>query len=178
MPRTRIRCSIAVQRRLPSTGLFGASKEGQFRGVPVARHEAVEVVLVPGILLRAEDVLDGIIVRSRILLRYLRGCEDSDQEKNNRQTSESVLTHDVLRNCDTAAKIKATAPRRLPRASSRPHAWARRPRDSRQAAGATLSALLRWPALRLACLPSGRLHAAPAAVAGSLLDLCPPWPRS
>ena len=68
--------------------------------------------MVPGFLLRDEDVLDcGFgIVRSRHLLRHLRvDCEDRDYDKDYRQASESMLTHDFLRILGTAAPIKAAA---------------------------------------------------------------------
>src|SRR5579862_3177399 len=61
MARTPIRGLVAIEGRLPSSGLFGAGKESQVRRVPVTGREGVEVVMVPGVLLGAEDLLDGSV---------------------------------------------------------------------------------------------------------------------
>ena len=59
MSRTVVGGPIAIQGRLPAAGLFTAGKECQFGGVPIACHEAVKVVMIPGILLVAQDMLNG-----------------------------------------------------------------------------------------------------------------------
>ncbi len=56
---TRVRRLVAVDRGLPAFGLFRARKEGQVGRIPVARHEGVEIVAIPGVLLSVEDLLDG-----------------------------------------------------------------------------------------------------------------------
>ena len=51
--------AITIERGLPSAGLFGVGEEREVGRIPVAGHEGVEVVMVPGVLLVEEDVLDG-----------------------------------------------------------------------------------------------------------------------
>ena len=70
VPRTVVGCAVAIQRRLPAGSFFAPRKESQFWRVPVASHEAVEIVMVPGFLLGVQDVFDGrLFVAGRGLRR-------------------------------------------------------------------------------------------------------------
>src|SRR5713101_2249095 len=59
MPGARIGRAITFNRGLPSATFFRAGKERELRRIPVACHEGFQIVLVPRLLLRAEDVLHG-----------------------------------------------------------------------------------------------------------------------
>ena len=56
---TGVRSAIPLDRGLPSSGFFCPREERQVGRVPVAGHKGVKVVMIPGILLGQEDVLDG-----------------------------------------------------------------------------------------------------------------------
>src|SRR5215467_3766809 len=55
----RISSLVAVERGLPAAGRFRIGEESEFGRVPVAGHECIEVVAVPGVLLGMENLLDG-----------------------------------------------------------------------------------------------------------------------
>src|ERR1017187_8775527 len=94
MAGTRIGRLIAVQGRWPSTGLLGAGEESQVGGVPVSRHESVKVVMIPCVLLGAQDVFNGLCTFCAVvLLGCLRDGEGRDQDENDWQGFESVLMH-------------------------------------------------------------------------------------
>ena|SRR5205085_7598786 len=56
--------AIAFQRGLPAGGDLCPRVEGQFWRVPVTRHEALQVVLVPSLNLTAHYLLDSTLGRS------------------------------------------------------------------------------------------------------------------
>src|SRR5580704_15753089 len=99
MAGTGIRGFVAVERRLPAAGLLGSGEESQVGRVPVTGHEGVEVVMVPGLLLGAEDVLDGggVVACGGVVLGGLRGREGGYQEEGERQTAESIVRHESSR---------------------------------------------------------------------------------
>src|SRR6476660_690209 len=51
--------AIAIDGALPAGGLLSSGEERQVGRVPVARHEAFEVMAVPGLLLLLEESPDG-----------------------------------------------------------------------------------------------------------------------
>ena len=55
----RIGRPVAIERRLPAAGFFGVGEERQVWRIPIARHEGIKVVAVPGLLLGLEHLFDG-----------------------------------------------------------------------------------------------------------------------
>ena len=72
---------VALERRLPSVILFRAGEKGQFGRMPVTGHEAVEVVVIPCILLSVKHLLDGSgCLNWRPVLRGCKeGCTQNHQ---------------------------------------------------------------------------------------------------
>src|SRR5579863_4795392 len=75
VPRTRVRCAVAVDRGLPSLALGGAGEKRQLRRIPVTGHEGLEIVAVPGVLLRAQYIFDGGLAGWGRISSFLDGKE-------------------------------------------------------------------------------------------------------
>lgn len=56
MPRTRVSRPVTIQRSLPSLIFFCSRKKREVRRLPVAGHESIQIVPIPGLLLRAENL--------------------------------------------------------------------------------------------------------------------------
>src|SRR5579862_175951 len=56
--RTGVSRAIAIERSLPSARLFCIGKERELGRIPVAGHECVEIVTIPGVLLGEQNLLD------------------------------------------------------------------------------------------------------------------------
>src|SRR6266576_56450 len=81
LPFTLISLPIAIERALPAGGLTSSRKKSQIWRIPIPRHEASEVVVVPGILLSAEYPFDGGPHR---LLRCFFGDTDTQSQHHDR----------------------------------------------------------------------------------------------
>src|SRR6516165_9517168 len=57
---------IAIHSFLPSVTFVRSREERQFRRLPVSGHEGVEVVMVPRILLRSENLFYGRLGVTRL----------------------------------------------------------------------------------------------------------------
>src|ERR1700719_1997268 len=82
MPRTRIGREITVNRGLPSVMLLRVRKKRKLGRIPVARHEAFQIVPVPCLLLHAQHTLDSLRVgpiatRLGLSERLTAGCKKS-----------------------------------------------------------------------------------------------------
>ena len=56
--RTVIRRAISLVRSLPPASLFCSREECEIRRIPIPRHEAIEIMPIPRLLLRRQDMLD------------------------------------------------------------------------------------------------------------------------
>ena len=52
--------------------LFGAGEECQLRRIPIARHEAFQIVAIPRLLLRVQHTLDLTLRAAVVAIRNLR----------------------------------------------------------------------------------------------------------
>src|ERR1700728_3865494 len=97
MARAGIRCPVAIQRRLPACGLLAARKESQVWRVPVARHEAVQVVMIPRVLLRAQNVLNDVFVIVGSLARFSSERNGRDHREYDQDGEKRFLSHSFSR---------------------------------------------------------------------------------
>jgi len=49
---------VMIERGLPALGRIGAGEEGQIRRAPVSLHEAFQIVGIPGVHLRLQQMAD------------------------------------------------------------------------------------------------------------------------
>src|SRR6266704_6791843 len=70
---------VSRQHSIPAAGDTAASRKSQFRGMPVALQEGVNIGAVPGGLLSSEDSANGFLIgfaSARRLRRRLSPCND------------------------------------------------------------------------------------------------------
>src|ERR1700693_4311081 len=109
VPWTVVGREITFNRCLPSVVLLRSRKKRQLRRIPVALHEALEIVPVPGFLLYAQYVLNGfriVPIAARHILgkRAITGCEEHDRQtagRENEKEDKPAATANLLTSCIT-----------------------------------------------------------------------------
>ena len=86
--------AITIKRALPPGRALCARKERQLWRIPIARHESLEIVAVPGILLIVERPFDGRSDTGRVGVLALTTDRNQKSDEGKQQ---QLSTHDRLR---------------------------------------------------------------------------------